>query len=153
MEAKMSQAPSQDDVVRSLQERIAKEKEEIAQIKRGNFVTSCAFSFREGDRTQTINLHTENRVEVLIKIAAWVMRAERDYNEAAVALALRVSPAFTYDGYTVKDWLADLGTRIARIQVRDREAQLKKLEDRLAPLLSKEEQTRQELARIQAELG
>ncbi len=132
---------------------VAKQKAEIAKAERPNWKTNCSFSYVEGKAVDTISLHVESDVRKLILIAAFLQDKEVSYKRAAADLGIEAPPEFTWGNSSVADWVDDLKTRIAKIQIGAKKKKLETLESRLNLIISPELRAKLELEAIAAELG
>lgn len=57
-----------------------------------------------------------------------------------------------HDGYAIDDWIADIKTRLNKIQIKSKKDALAALEARLDKIISPELRAEMELAAIEAEL-
>lgn len=132
-------------------EEVKRQKKEIARAERPNWLTKCTFPWVEGS-SQTVNFHQESNVANLVKIAAFLLERERSYMDASQRMGVEV-PDFTWDNYSVKDWLEDIRMRINKIQISAKRKKLETLEARLNSLISPELKAQLELEAITSELN
>lgn len=132
-------------------EEVKKRKAEIAQAERPNWATNCFFSEVSDKGSGVINIHVCADVRVLVGMAAYLRQKELAYKEAAETLGVD-APPFTWNGYSVADWVSDIKTRINKIQIADKKAKLEKLEGRLNTIISPELKRELELQSIMDEL-
>jgi len=128
-------------------------KAEISKAEKPNWITNCTFSQIEGSASNVINLHVETNVKTLIGVAAYLMSAEKSYKEAAAALKVDSPPEFTWNGFSVKDWIEDIKARIGKIQITSKKKGLETLESRLNAIISPELRAEMGLDAIASELG
>lgn len=131
---------------------VTRQKAEITKIEKPNWRTNCSFSYHENRQNEAINLHVETNVKTLICIAAFLQDKESSYKKAAESLGVE-SPDFTWNGYSVTDWIEDLKMRINKIQIESRKKKLATLETRLNALISPEMRAELELEAIASELS
>jgi len=132
-------------------EEVNRRKAEISRLERPNWATNCSFSFSAGNSGGVTNIHVCSSVTTLIDIAAFLRERKRAYEEAASALEVE-APPFVWDGFSVEDWLADIKTRIDKIQIAAKKKKLETLETRLNSIISPELRRELELQRIEDEL-
>ncbi len=134
-------------------EQVKRDRAEIAKLDKPSYKTNCSFTYIEGNRGSATNIHVETDVKKLILMAAFLTEKENSYKGAAKLLGVEKIPDFTWDGYTVAEWLQDLKTRISKVQISSKKAKLEALEARLKKIISPELQAELELADIEKELG
>lgn len=100
----------------------------------------------------SVNIHVETDIRKLVDYAAFIRDKERSYNETAAAMSVE-APAFTWCGFSAADWLADIKTRIDKVQIASKKKKLEELEKRLNAVISPELRAQMELDAIAAELG
>lgn len=131
---------------------VKKQRAEIAKADRSNWRTNCSFAYQEGS-ANTQNLQVVSNVRDLIGIAAFLIERSKSYKDAATAIGVDNPPEFTWCNFTLEDWLEDLKTRMAKIQVAARRQKLAAVEERLNKIISPELRAEMELEAITAELG
>lgn len=142
-----------DERVKALFDVVRARREEIAKIENPSWVTNCNFNYdpnASGVHTQS-NIQTIKEVPALVRILAFLLAQEEYFNKAADILL--VDDEFRWGGYTTAQWRQDINTRISKIRVSEKKAELKKLEDRLNAILSPELKAQLELEAIERELG
>ena len=139
-----------DEKTLALIGEVKKRKEEIAKLEKPQWKTNCTFSF-SGFR-EPVNIHVEADIRKLIDIAGFLIAREQAYIEAAKQLQVE-SPPFEWTGFSVKDWLEDIKTRIDKLQIQSKKKKLETLENRLNKIVSPELRAQMELDAIAAELG
>lgn len=128
------------------------QRAEIAKAEKPSYKTNLSFPFIEGRMNDAINLHVETKIPTLIGIASFLLDRAKNYDEAAKALGVENPPEFTWNGFTLKDWLDDLKAKIAKIQIESKKRKLAALEERLNKVISPELRAEMELEAIEAEL-
>lgn len=159
-------ATDRDEVVVKLLAKVREEKAAIEKANRPQYVTNCSFSISDqilgnflcndslGPKNSRINLHTVQSVDVLVRMAGFLVVSEDIYQKGYRALGLEDPvPEFIWDGFPSRLWIEDIKMRLGKIQVGSREKKLADLEARLAKLISPEMRTRIELEEIQKELS
>ena len=130
--------------------QVKQKREEIARLDKPRYKTNCLMRHQDGSLS---NLHVEADLRRLIECTAFLEAFAHAYAEAAKTLGLTDAPEFTWQGYTLADWLGDIKARIGKIQIQARRKQLETMEARLRKLISPEMQAELELADIEKELG
>ena len=151
--AKASSKASTDQKTLALITEVKKKRAEIAKLDRPVYKTNCSFRFDEGTAGTAINLHVETDLRRLTSIAAFLIHRESGFAQAAQKIGADPVPSFSWNGYSLDEWLDDLRTRVSKIQIAARRAKLEALEERLRKIISPEMQAQLELASIQSELG
>lgn len=131
-------------------EEVQRRKKEIAGLEKPQWKTNCSFSYEEG--RAGVNLHVYNDVRGLILMAAFLAEKFAAYTKAVTTLQIENPPAFMWSGFPVEDWLADIKTRVNKIQIGDKKRKLAEFEERLNKIISPEKRRELELAAIAAEL-
>lgn len=149
-ESKMVKAKTDKKTLELIVE-VNRQRAEISKIEKPNWKTSCSFSYVEGNNS-TINLHVESNVRNLIKIVAFLQNREKSYNQASKDLGVENAPEFTWNGFSVADWIEDVKMRINKIQIADKKKKFETLEARLNAIISPELRAEIELEKIANEL-
>lgn len=134
---------------------VKKQKAEIAKLDKPNWRTTCSFSYVEFNISNSINIHVESNVGNLVKIAAFLQHGEKSYVETAKGdrgLKVENLPPFTWQGFSLDDWMEDIKTRICKIQIATKRKKLEVLETRLNAIISPELRAELELEEITKEL-
>ncbi|MCK9458233.1 MAG: hypothetical protein M0R80_01100 [Proteobacteria bacterium] len=145
-------AKKTDQKTLDLIKEVKRRKEEISKIEKPNWITNCSFGYIEGNVAGRTNIHVEASVKNLIGMAAFLMDKERTYATAAAAMEVD-APLFTWDGFSVSDWVADIKARINKVQIASKKKSLETLEGRLNAIISPELRAELELEAIAGELG
>ena len=85
-----------------------------------------------------------------MKIAAAVKVHQLGYDAAVEELG--TGGTFKFFGYTPDQWMADIKTRLTKLNVEKEKRNLSKLEDRLDKIISPELRAKMELEAIEKEL-
>lgn len=149
----MAKKPTADSRTLDLIKLVKVQKAEIAKLDKPSYKTNCSFTYIEGRANDAVPLHAESDVKNLISYAAFLIDKERSYKATASELGVEVFPDFTWSGYTVADWLSDIKTRIAKVQIAIKKKKLEGLEARLNSIISPELRAELELEAIANELG
>jgi len=140
-----------DNKILELIKEINRQKKEIASAEKPQYITNCNFSYSENGSNVT-NIHVESNVGNLIKIVAFLSSQGKCYDEAATTLGVESPPAFTWAGFTVKDWTSDIKMRLMKVQIASKRKKLETLEARLNGIISPELRAKMELEAIESEL-
>ncbi len=136
------------DLIKEVQRR----KNEISKIEKHSWITNCNFGYTEWNLAGCVNIHVESNVMTLVKIAAFLLNQERAYEAAATAMGVE-APAFTWNGFSVADWIEDIKARVSKVQIASKQIKLEELESRLGKIISPELRAELELEAIAGELG
>jgi len=131
---------------------VKRRKAEIAKLDRPNWRTNCAWSWVDGNLSNPINLQVESNVRNLISIAGFLGERATSYQRAAEALGVEDPPQFTWNNFTVDDWIEDIRARINKVQIASKKKKLEQLENRLNAIISPELKAELELEAIAGEL-
>lgn len=134
-----------DKIVQGLFEIVQQKKAEIAKAEKPSWETNCAFRFNKDASTVT-NLQVCSSVEELVGILGFLIEKNNSFESAQKILGTKVN--FKWLGFTVKEWTADIKTRIDKIDITNKKKELENLEGRLDKLVSKEMREQLELAEI-----
>ena len=143
-------AKKTDEKTLGLIKEIQRRKAEIATLEKPNWRTNCSFSY--GSQLIAINIHVSD-TRTLILIAAFLSDKKKGYDAVAPTLGIESIPEFTWGGFSVDDWLSDIKTRIAKIQIVSKRQKLEQLETRLNAIVSPELRAAMELEAIESELA
>lgn len=138
-----------DEKTLELIKEVNRQKKEIEKAERPNWITKCSF---QPLPAAPINLHVETDVGTLIGIVAYLQMQEKHYNEAAAALGIADPPAFSWAGFSVKDWTDDVKSRIGKVQISAKKRKLEALESRLNQIISPELRAQLEIEAIEKDL-
>lgn len=142
---------SEDQEILELIQEVNKQKAAIAKAEKPIWKTNCSFSYTEGVRNNAINIQVCADKNALVKIAAFLLSQVRCYQQAQESLGIN-DTQFTWDGYTIEEWMNDLESRAKKIQVSDQKSKLEKLESRLNNIVSPEARRKLELEAIKREM-
>lgn len=144
-------ADTQDATTLKLIDEVNKRKAEIAKIEKPSWATNCSFPLDEENSNSKKALHVVSDVRTLVGYASRLLAGERAYKDAAKALGVD-APAYTWGGFSVADWIADIKLRIDQIQIATKKEKLEALENRLNAIITPELRREMELKAIAAEL-
>jgi len=134
--------------------QVKAKKAAIAKAEKPSYKTNMSFSYIEGNKSSASNLNVESDLKRLICIAAFLTERSASYTLVATkVLGVDKPPEFTWDGYTVDDWIGDLKMRITKIQIVAEKKKLESLEERLNKIISPVKRAELELEAIANELG
>lgn len=139
-----------DKQVQDLITLVKKKKDEISKAERPNYKTNCSFRYNPENPTN-VNIQVCADVNQLASILGFLLTQEQNFNEATNRLGI-VAP-FTWGGFSLEDWQADLQCRVTKIQITKKKAELELLESRLDKLISPELKAQMELEEITKMLG
>jgi len=145
-------AKKTDQQTLKLIEEVKKRKADIAKSQKPCWKTNCTFTFIEGDLGKSTNIKVEKDLVKLIGFASFLKSRADNYAGVAKELAVEDAPEFAWNGFSVADWIDDLKTRIAQIQIETKKSKLEKLENRLDKIISPDLRAEMELAAIADEL-
>ena len=126
-----------DDVILKLKEQIEKQRANIKPLGKFSPTTNCNLEL-DGQRYNLNTLDKDNLIVLLVRLSA--------YCQAAKELSLTES--YNLSGYNVTDWISDLRSKLAIIQVKAEQDKLNKMENRLSVLLSDDKKIELELNEI-----
>lgn len=144
---------STDKQTLALIEQVKAKKAAIARAEKPVYLTNCSFSYVEGTKSGAINLHLETDIKKLISISAFLIERSSVYFVTAKnVFGIEKPPEFTWDGYSVNDWINDLKLRVTKIVIVAEKQKLEALEERLKKIISPEKMRELELEAIKQEL-
>lgn len=141
-----------DQTTLTLIQEVNRRKAEISRAERPNWKTNCSFSYDEDKAGSAVNLHVETSVRRLVLIAAFLQDKAAAYARAAASLGVDNLPPFVWGNSPVADWLADIKTRLDKLDVAAKRKKLELLEERLNKIVSPELRAKMELEAIASEL-
>ena len=134
-----------DIQVTALLDIVNKKKAEITALEvKPNWVTNCTFKWFV-DNSTVVNIQTIKEQQIL-DILVCLLNKEVMHTRATEILGLDLK--FTYLGYTLDEWTTDLKTRLSRLSISTKKAELATLEERLNNLMSADLKTQLELNEI-----
>lgn len=148
---KNTPALNADERVLALFQSLRIEQAEIASAERPVFVTGGQFRYSANSPSGTIDITTERSILRLKEI--WMFLKERSSHNEAANKFFRIDEPFKWQGFTVEEWESDLKTRANFIQLSDKKAKLKLLEERINAVVPAELRRKMELDAIEAELS
>ncbi len=142
---------TKDELVQELFEVVKQKKAEIAKAEKPKWETNCSFSYNETS-SERINIQTVSDVSGLLRILGHIVIQHDGFTQAG-GMANVTDVPFKWQGFTLKEWVSDIQTRINKIQITKKKAELEDLEKRLDKLVSPEVREAMELAAIQKALA
>lgn len=118
-------ATKNDKVILELKKKIEEKKKQLKAADRFTPVTNCSLNLN-GTRQNLNVAGKEILVNLLVNLNALKMSAE----------SLNLLDQFKIDGFTVKDWMQDVQTKLTMVDRKLEEQRLKALETKLHNLLS-----------------
>lgn len=140
-----------DDKTLAIIREINKQKAEISKIEKPSWKTNCSFSYTEGGTPFNLNVVAD--VSKLVSMAAFLINSENAYEEAKSRLDVSDAPAFSWLGFSIQDWLADIKARIDKVQIVSKKKKLEALEARASAIISPEKRAELELEAIMNDFG
>lgn len=137
----------QDQIVEELIKQVNAKAKEIKDLNNPSWKTCCSITFYDGK----VNLHVESDIGKLLSILAYFELV----NERAVKLAKEIGVQIKevpIHGYSLKEWKHDITVRINKIGIKQKQDQLKNLENRLDSILTPEQKRKFEIERIMKEM-
>lgn len=138
---------TQDATVLLLIDKVKEKKAQIESAQNPQWQTNCTICI-EG---KNINLRTIQSDADLMSIAATVMVHKMGHAAALEQLGSS-GTTFKFCGYSPEEWMADIKTRLNKLNVDKEKRNLAKLEDRLDKIISPELRAKMELEAIEKEL-
>ncbi len=142
---KTKQALTPDQIVEELFKKLQAKKALLESIEKPHFKTNLSFGFSE-ELNSRVNIHTVNNVEVLIRMAAFLLATSEKYEQAATMLG--VTSQFKWLGYSLEDWMHDIQARTNKINIEVERKTFKQLEEKLNLLVSPEQRRLMEIEAI-----
>jgi hypothetical protein len=140
-----------DDQIRGLFDKLAARKTKIESLQ-----TEIAKSWKTTGTFRLIgavsptNIQTANTEQIIDIATNLAIVAEG--RSSALNLLGRSLDVVKVQGYSVQDWVDDFKKRLATIDIREEQAQLESIEQRLTQVLSPEERRRIEVELLMKEL-
>ena len=132
----MATAESKDKIVKELLKIVKDKKEAIAKAEKPTWETNCTFS-PTGGTADRVNLNVETDLNVLIGILGFLINKKNSFFAAAEMLGLKIE--FKHQGFSFDAWAADIKTRVNKVEIAKKRAEVEEIESRLNKLISKEE--------------
>jgi hypothetical protein len=127
-------ANDRDKIVKELFDVIQEKKAAIAKAEKPTWETNCAFRYGKESSNST-NIHVCSSVEELLEILTFLVTRKDAYDTAQKLLGTSIK--FKWFGYTFGEWLADIKTRMDKIEISNKKKELEELEGRLDKLYEK----------------
>ena len=132
----MATAPTKDQIVKNLLRVVKEKKEVIAKAEKPTWETNCTFS-PSGGVSDRVNLQVEADVNSLSNILGFLIGKNELFSRAQSILGLKGT--FLHQGFTFEAWMNDIKTRVNKIEISKKKAEVDEIESRLNKLISKEE--------------
>jgi len=142
----MAKVKTKDEIIQELFEVVKQKKSEIAKAEKPKWETNCSFSYQEGN-SDRMNIQTISDVNTLLRILGHLLLQNNGFIQAVDLTG--ATAKFKYQGFTLAEWQSDIQTRINKIEISKKKAELDDLEKRLDKLVSPEVREAMELADIQ----
>lgn len=126
---------TRDERVQLLFEALQTKKAEVANAERPQYITGGMFRYSESNGS-SIDIISERNEKKLVEILTFLLERSEKYPIAAEKL--KVDVVFTWLGFTVEEWFADLQTRISTLQIAKKRTELKELEEKVNKVVSPE---------------
>lgn len=123
----------------------------IQKAEKSCWETSTSFSYNPNSAHDRTDIRTVTDTRKLIEMYSFLKAREAGVVEAAEELGIK-DYKFTWMGYHLSEWLNDFRTRINQIQIKEKKAELIKLETKLNQIMSPELKAKLELEAIEADL-
>ncbi len=142
---------TKDEIIQDLFEVVRQKKAEIAKAEKPKWETNCSFSYSENGSERT-NIQIVSDVNALLRILGHIAIQFDGFTKAA-GMTNVTDAKFKWQGFTLNEWVSDIQTRINKIQITKKRAELEDLERRLDKLVSPEVREAMELEAIQKALS
>jgi hypothetical protein len=129
-----------DEKILELKKQIEKKKELLKKSKRFSPVTNCIIEL-DGQKQNIQAMSTNDLIFLATKLNSYYV------SSMDLELDLKIS------GYNVKEWIDDILAKIATLNVKNEEKQLKAMEDKLTKLLSNDKKVELEINEIESLLN
>ena len=138
-----------DQKVALLFEKLEAKKAEITKAEKPKWETNC--SYKADSSSTSTNIQAVSDVGILVTILANLKIHEWAWYEACSTLGVKLP--FKHQSYTIDEWLTDIQTRINKLEIDNKKAELKALEDKINLVVSPEQRRALEIAAIEKSLG
>ena len=135
-----------DKKIQKLFDKVQEKKEEIKKAEKPNWKTNSTFGFDPSSSKRT-NLQVVGDVKILVGILSFLYEKSDNFDKASKKLG--VDGEFEWMGFPLSDWEEDLTTRVNKIQITKKKAELEKIETTLDRLISPERRREMELEAIE----
>ena len=138
-----------DKQVTDMVQDVKQRRERIETLKKPQWNTTCSLQLPGHDR---LNIQIEKDMGILTFAIGTLQRMAADTKAVVEELELEL-PDFTWQNYSIEDWITDVKLRIRIIHIQTETRKLKSIEARLQPLLSEDQRREMALAELQEELA
>ena len=125
-----------DQKVLDLLAKVKQKKSEIGAAERPRWETNCSFGFSE-DLKDRVNIQVLSDLKDLVGIVQFLQLREVSWNGACEALGVTVP--FKWMGQTTENWIKDVKSRVAQVEISKKRKDLELLEDRVGKLVTAEQ--------------
>lgn len=150
METNAKAVVTADDRVLALFDLVNTRRAEISRTERPVYITGGQFRYSES-MGQAVDIITVKDIRKLKEI--YMFLTERSSHNEVANKFFGIESDFTWLGFTIEEWFADLKTRGNILKVGKLKAELDVLETRLDKVLTPELRRKMELDALEAELG
>jgi len=150
METNAKPAVTADERVIALFNIVKTKRAEISRTERPVYITGGQFRYSES-MGQAVDLMTVKDIRKLKEI--YMFLTERSSHNEAANQFFGIDGNFTWLGFTIEEWFADLKTRGNILKVGKLKAELDVLETRLDKVLTPELRRQMDLEALEAELN
>lgn len=138
-----------DDKIKTLLATVEQQKAALGTKPRASWVTNAIFKYKDGTH---LNLNTVRTSQPLVDALAYLLEKQGLQQAAANHLGVRLEP-FSWEGYSLQEWMQDFKLRLDILHWEDKKAQLEATKKKLHALVSEEAKTEMELADIEKMLS
>ena len=143
----MAKKEELDAKVADLMVKVKKKREEIGDLERPRWITTCSLEIPGFER---INIQITKDISLLL-IALGILQQYANYIiELGPNLGINATPM--WKNFKITDWCDDIRLQVRRINIEAEQKKLTKLERQLQPLLSEEQRRELALAEIEEQL-
>lgn len=127
---------SNDNRILELKEQIKIKRDKLSKVGRFAPITNCIIDL-DGTKSNIQALKKDQLILLACKLQSYKRSADE------LSLELNIS------GFSVNDWLTDIKAKLEILSVKDEEAKLKAMEEKLTTLLSNEKKVELEIDEIE----
>jgi len=142
-----------DEKVKGLMAKVEAKQEEINKITAARWKTSGSYNVAPFGSTadSVINIKTAD-VDTIVFLASDLLRTHGAVPDVVEILGIKDRVRPSYGGYSYEDWVADFKTRIEKISLNEKRAQLDKLVRALDKIVSPELRRQLDLEKLEKEI-
>ena len=138
-----------DETIKLLLNKVEEQKKNLGNRPKVSLQTNGVFKF---DSNEYFNINATNDKNTLAFATASLLRKEYYYKEALKKLGLEDEP-YTWNSYTVDEWIQDFKSKIELLKWQENDKKLKATQKKLNDLISEEAKTELEIDKIKESLG